>query len=216
MSFLTLAPLYRSIYYGLLSRFNRWSVFLGIVLFILAVVILTQWQRGINLIVDRSEYQEMKLNVATTDGYYRDKNPEKISNWMHINSAQVDSDVLEVFVVHKAALEDSLLVNFGKSYALSREEILQSDSLKLQALSHFYRFKIDGQWVDPVPLVLMNYSEYNQRGMLSFIPIENLSKGMHKLELWVNWSKPTQFSNVVFYKVNSSERVQNTSSSELQ
>lgn len=33
MSFLTLAPLYRNIYYALLSRFNRWKIFGGLISF---------------------------------------------------------------------------------------------------------------------------------------------------------------------------------------
>ena len=205
MSFLTLAPLYRNIYYGLLSRFNRWIVFAGLAFFIAFasfVLIFEQGQASSLGVFDSSEIYSDDLEAVVIDGHYRNKNPEKISSWLHISSATVEMDVVEVFIAHKRALEPTIFDSFQRDLGHSKESIILSDSLKLAALSHFYRFRIDGKEIDPIPFSLMTYSQYNQKGVIGFIPIGALSVGPHSLELYLNKEKETKVAELVFYKVN--------------
>jgi hypothetical protein len=201
MSALTLAPVYRNIYYGLISRFNRWKIFAGLVIYILLVNMLTNWQMGDDSLMNMSVMYKKKKTTSTFEGHYRDKEPDKISNWLHIPSAQVSGPVLEFFVVHKAALEDSVLSVYTRNHHIADTSILASDSLTMDALSQFYRFKLNDTWLNPVPMTFMNFSRYNQKGLLGFLEIDKLQRGAYRLELWLNWQKPIKVASVQFYKV---------------
>ena len=205
MSFLTLAPLYRNIYYAILSRFNRWKVFAGLAFFLAMIFLVLSVERGKDSpldILEDSRFVLSEQSILVTDGFYRDKNPAEINSWLHISSATVKMDVLEVFVSHKKALESSILESFSVEKGLAKEKILSSDSLRLAALSHFYRFKIDNKEIDQVPFTQMKYTQYNQRGMLGFIPLDSVSQGSHSLELYLNNEDETKVAEIIFYKVN--------------
>jgi hypothetical protein len=206
MSVLTLAPLYRGIYYGLISRFNRWKIFAGLTLYLIAISVIINWQMWGDSLIDTSELYKRNLNLATYDGYYRDKEPEKISNWLHIPSAQVKGPVVEFFIAHKAAMEDSVIAVYTRKYAITESEILASDSIIIKALSEFYRFKLKGEWLEPIPMTFMNFSRYNQKGLLGFVNISTMDRGLYRLELWLQEQKPRKVASVSFYKIDEAEK----------
>jgi hypothetical protein len=205
MSMLTLAPVYRNIYYGVISRFDRWKIITGLIVYLVMVSMLTQWQMGNDSLLNMSAFYK-KTHAANYDGYYRDKDPEKISNWLHIPSAQVRGPVLEFFIAHKAALEDSIIVSYTRNYKLDKAQLLASDSLILNALSEFYRFKLNGEWLEPIPMTFMSYSRYNQRGVMGFIEMNTLNRGAYRLELWLKREKPLRVAGLSFYKVDEPEK----------
>ena len=207
MSVLTLAPLYRGIYYALLSRFNRWKIFVSLIGFIFMVWYLLLLQMGDDFVINKSRMISQSSTVSTYDGYYRDMNPDKISNWAHIPSATVEKDVLEVFVAHKAALEDSVLVSFERISGVKKEQILESDSLKLEAMRSFYRFKLNDQMIDPIPYQMFNFSQYHQKGLLGFIALDSVPVGQHTLDLYLNNYKPALAAHLVFYKTENGSKL---------
>jgi len=200
MSVLTLAPLYRGIYYALLSKFNRWKIFVSLLGFIFMVWYLLLLQMGDDFIINKSKLMSQSSMVSTYDGYFRDKQPDKISNWVHIPSAIVEKDVLEVFVAHKAALEDSIVVSFERVSGVKKEQIFDNDSLKLEAMRSFYQFKLDNQTLDPIAYYMFNFTQYHQKGLFGFIPLDTLREGQHTLELYLNFKKQSKAAHVVFYK----------------
>lgn len=207
MSVLTLAPLYRGIYYALLSRFNRWKIFVSLIGFIFMVWYLLLLQLGDDFLINKSRLISQSISVSTYDGYYRDMIPDKISNWAHIPSATVEKDVLEVFVAHKAALEDSVLVSFERISGMKKDQILQNDSIKLEAMRSFYRFKLNDQMIDPIPYQMFNFSQYHQKGLLGFIALDSVPVGQHTLNLYLNYYKPALAAHLVFYKTENGSKL---------
>ncbi|MCC5928900.1 MAG: hypothetical protein JJU28_06615 [Cyclobacteriaceae bacterium] len=200
MSFLTVATLYRSIYYALISEFNRWKIFTFLVSFIFLIYYVLLFQMGDDFVVNKSTILPEKMGFAAFDGYYRDKNPKTISHWLHIPSAHVSDDVLEVFVAHKAALEDSIYFSFERLSGLKKEQILENDSLKLSAMSEFYRFKINGKDLPTLNYRKFHYTQYHQKGLLGFIPLDSLPMGTHDLQLHLNFSPSRKYAQLIFYK----------------
>ncbi len=200
VGFLTLSPLYRNIYYGLISKFNRWKIFAGFIFFIFLVVCVVNIMQGNDFLINQNTLHQSKIGVTTYDGYYEDKNPEKISSWIHIPSAVVTDNVLEIFVGHKVALEDSIFDSFERAKKITRAEVLSNDSLRLAAMNNFYRLTIDGQLLDDVQYEMINYTKYKQMGLLTFLPLDSLQSGTHTLDLQLNMPSKPVYARVMFYK----------------
>jgi len=62
-----------------------------------------------------------------------------MNRWMHIASAVVEEDLIEVFIPYKVALEDSMLSSYARKHQISLDSLLQKPALQLKALSNFYR-----------------------------------------------------------------------------
>lgn len=207
MSWLTLSPLYRNIYYAFLSRFNRWKIFAFIFTSIWLVWYILLLQLGDDVLFNKGKLISNQINYATYDGYYRDKEPKKISDWVHIPSAVVENDILEIFVAHKAVLEDSVLSNFERISGFKPKEVLENDSLKLEAMREFFRFYLNGEKLPVLPFHMFDYSYYNQKGLIGFIPLDSVASGTHVLELKLNTLKPFKVANVIFHKINDGSKI---------
>lgn len=99
-------------------------------------------------------------------------------------------------------MESAIFKAYKNKSGIKKETVLASDSLRLEALSNFYRFSLDGKELDPIPFTMMDYTEYNQKGMLGFIALDSVSKGQHSLEIYLNYKNKTKVAQLVFYKVN--------------
>ncbi|HMP99504.1 MAG TPA: hypothetical protein PKC24_06950 [Cyclobacteriaceae bacterium] len=202
LSFLTLSKFYRGIYYSLISNFNKWKVFVSLIVLIFAIIYVWGIQQDEEFLFYQSKMYDTTIGVATFDGYYRDRNAQRMSSWMHIPSMHVHDDVLEVFVAHKAALEDSILSVYGRISGHSREEILEKKELKINAFSHYYRFQLNQEELPPVALTFINMSEYNQKGVVGFIRLDSLSHGLHRIGLRLNQgSDGIKITEIPFYKI---------------
>jgi hypothetical protein len=181
MSAITLAPVYRGIYYGLVSNLNRFALFGGLVCFIALTYIMGLHQRG--NILDQTRMFHITLGLGTFDGYYRDTSPRRYSIWAHIQSDKIEDGLIELFIVHKAALEEDIR---NRCPGLEEMEGSRQDSIDLQCIRAYYQIKIGGEIVAPQAWHFKNMQQTGQNGLLVWLDVEHLPRGSYRLEVWVN------------------------------
>ena len=203
MSFLTLAPLYRSIYYGFISNHPRWKVFLFLVIFTGASFLLVRQIRTNNLVLG-----SLELNIRSSDetlfhGHYDNLMGDKPSHRIQVNSDVIRTNLLEVFIVHKSGYEKDYIFTLCNYSELSQNSGLDQDSLKLSCLKDFYSLRLNGKNVSNQSFLFHEKQATNQVGLRGYVDLSNLSRGMHTLELLYQFEKdeePVTSAFVQFYK----------------
>jgi hypothetical protein len=184
LSLLTLAPLYRSIYYTLVSHHQRWKVILGIVLFVgISSLVALNANSPLELGNNLSLRPFSRDKVIMFHGHYRDLAGEDYSIEISLPSRQVDGPVLEAFVVHRTRYEEQEIMPACGYEALKDDPHISQDSLKMSCLRQFYNLGIDGEMVE-AKQYYHQHQTTQQDGLLSYVDISNLSRGLHTLELY--------------------------------
>jgi len=213
MSVITFASLYRGIYYGLVSNINRWILITGLLIFIS----FTTWRvqsEGDNLFDNTTLLNSQSTSMSADEGYYRDKNPKRLSIWAHIQSTVIENDVLELFVVHKRFAEGQIIrlcpdyeemLSDANQRALiddnSSLQTLREDSINFHCLTSFYSIEIDGLDFPVEQWHMHKMSELNQQGILTWLDIQLLERGQHTLSLYVHSDdEKSMVANIPFFK----------------
>jgi len=80
-------------------------------------------------------------------------------------------------------------------------EKINLDSLKMECLSSFYKLKLDGKEVEADFLYHL-HQKTSQEGIMTYLDISGLEKGMHQLELYYPRDDEEKLSAIVeFFKV---------------
>ena len=204
ISFFSLAPLYRKIYYTFITNHPKWKVFLVLLAFIGINYFTIQFARyGINDSLDLSP--NVFAENATNPKNYFDQTKNNYSQRMWIPSQTVNSQSLEVFVVHKAENETAIK-NLCGFEALLEQYPTKKDSIKLDCLNQYYELELNGLTINPEYVYTQN--EFTkQDGLKYFIDIDSLHKGKHSLILFYNLYNADQKrynkrfrSKIEFYK----------------
>ncbi len=183
MGFLTLAPFYRGIYYGLVSNLKRRFILLGTFIFIVVTLFITILLRG-ESVLNQSKMISTATGFTLFDGYYRDLNPDKPSRWATIQSSEVDNGIIKLILSHKAAYEDHIAMNCDYEARLSANEESKSVIL-LDCLSQNFRIEIDSTVILPERWFFADSPSSNQRGIATWIRADTISNGVHQLNVFV-------------------------------
>ncbi len=182
MSWLTLSPLYRKIYYGLVSNHAKWKSVLAILIFMSVTVLLYS---GFRLESNPADALTLRLPDSAEQlmypGHYSNWAGDKPSGLIQIPSDVIESNVLSVFVVHKSSYEDRY-IKPSCSYD-SRQDSIGHDTLVMDCLSRFYNLQLDGEPVEAEYLFTRKQKPY-QVGLQTYLDITHLEKGLHNLELY--------------------------------
>lgn len=186
MSYITMAPVYRGIYYGLISNINRWR-FAG---FMLVYVVITYFMvmPGADIPFSNPSVYQMRLGYSAIDGYYRDQPAKRYSTWAHIQSANITEAALQVFLPHIKQFEAGTLKRCPDN--LKRLEIADDfpdEHLRnLACLSCVYSFYIAGEPVNSSRFVMRELTHTRQIGLETWIDLSQLPRGHYTLEVKVN------------------------------
>jgi hypothetical protein len=204
MSWLTLSPLYRKIYYGLVSNHAKWKSVLAILIFMGGTVLLYS---GFRLESNPADAMTLRLPDSAEQlmypGHYADRAGDKPSALIQIPSDVIERNVLSVFVVHRSAYEERYIkpsCNYD-----SRQDSIGHDTLVMDCLSRFYNLRLDGEPVEAEYLFTRKQKPY-QVGLQTYLDITHLEKGLHYLELYYQSQeegasvKSQQVAKVEFYK----------------
>ncbi|HKK38934.1 MAG TPA: hypothetical protein VJ949_05930 [Cryomorphaceae bacterium] len=204
MSFLTLAPLYRSIYYGIVSNQKSWQV--GLAMFLFAVITVFM---GFSIREDQNLLNVMLLNPDADSevlyhGHYQNMNEGNPSHRIQIPSDIIESNVLKVFVVHSTHYEEEQVMKRCNYQEMINNEMIDRDSFKIDCLKNFYSLKLDGEEVS-YEYLFHERPQSGQSGVLAYLDISELEIGLHRLNLYYNFEvdgedKPTEMAIVEFYK----------------
>jgi hypothetical protein len=191
LSIMTLAPLYRNIYYGIATNHKRWKVIFFLGLFTLGSIAGVIFLRGtaprgstVRTTPELALQLRPDLDAAGAmyHGHYRDQMGDEPSNKIWIPSARVEGQVLVAFVVHRTVEEESLIKPSCDYDSLSQVEGTNLDSLKLACLKQFYRLEIDNKKVNAEMYYLVN-KHTRQDGLMSYVDMTELPRGGHVLSL---------------------------------
>ena len=184
VSWLTLSPLYRNIYYGLVTNHKPWKIGVAMALFALISFGLLSSIRFENNFLNTVE-----LGISSSDsqslfhGHYEDLQNDDPSIRMQIPSDIIESDVLRAFIVHRSQYEERHIMPKCDYSDYEGDEVINRDSLRLACLDAFYNLELDGKPIDP-PLLYHKKLKTKQQGLVAYIDISHLDKGMHTLELF--------------------------------
>ncbi|MFK7951221.1 MAG: hypothetical protein AB8B73_00120, partial [Ekhidna sp.] len=209
VSILTLSRFYRPIYYGLVTNFNKWVLFLFLLIFVFGSIM------GAGSIASKEypgdPYSRLSLwepgaGDAVYFGYYDDQNESNPSMRASIPSDVIQSDVLKVFVVGNIAFEDNMLEYTPLDSLAEAYPDTSRFALNLMVVDNYYKVMID----DDLVKIDRWYSYYkvltNQRGYLTYIQIRNLEEGMHHLKIKGPTKHHSVIAEIPFYREISYDR----------
>jgi hypothetical protein len=203
MSWATLSPLYRRIYYGLVSNHSKWKSRLLISVFIIISVFLTLSIRSKTNVADM-----LALRLSDKDrksmypGHYQNLMEDQPSNIVQIPSDIISGKTLRVFLVHRTAFESQYikpLCDYNNT-----PDSISIASLKMDCLDAFYDLSLDNQEVE-TDFQYIKAPITNQEGLVAYLDISYLERGMHDLTVTYNFLHdttidPQKVAVVEFYK----------------
>jgi hypothetical protein len=186
MGVITLAPVYRGIYYGLITNISRWK-FVSLLVGYMVLTFVLVMPDGFFPGAAPSVYVKT-LGISSIDGYYRDQPAERYSTWAHIQSAQITDGVLHVFLPHKRQFEAKILESCDAH--LRTKGILNTfekeDDRNLACLASVYSFYIDGKVLPASRFFMRELEQTGQLGLETWIDIAHLPRGAYALEVKVS------------------------------
>lgn len=203
MSWLTLSPLYRRIYYGLVSNHPKWKAGLLIFLFIAISIFLTFSIRSKSNIADFLLLRlDRKDEKSMYSGHYQNLMEDEPSNIVQIPSDIISDQTLRVFLVHRTAFETmhiKPLCNYD-----NRVDTMPEAILKMECLETFYDLNLNGKKVE-TDYRYIKAPKTRQEGLVTYVDIAHLEKGMHDVSVMYNfWVDSASFAQnvatVEFYK----------------
>jgi len=208
MSVITLAPFYRGIYYGFVTNHTKWKVMIGILLF---VVISITWSMGIRNereLLSTVDFKAKNDRFQSFSGHYADAFGEEPSRVVQIPSDVIEMNVLPVFIVHSSGNEEEGIKPLCDYDAKIGDDNLLPDSLKLACLKSFYVVGVDDSTYQDVPMFYRENPQTRQNGLIAWLDISYLPKGLHRLNLYYRFppdeDRPESFlirrAVVEFYK----------------
>ena len=185
MSWLTLSPLYRRIYYGLISNLPRWKAVLGMISFILISAFMAFSIRSETNVADVLSLRlSDTADQAMFPGHYENLMADRPSNTIQIPSDVIKENHLRVFVVHRSAFEDRYIKPLCNYEA--RQDSVDENELKMECLDAFYDLKLDSQLV-AADFIYFHNARTNQEGLIAYLDIAHLDKGRHDLSVVYNF-----------------------------
>ena len=178
MSIITLAPLYRSIYYGLVSNLNRFYIFIGLFLYTAATFFIAYIVfDSRNIFVEYNTLGGEKMVYA---GHYQNLYEENPSNVIQIQSDVVKEQVLRVFIVYNTWHYQY----FDGKYDWQQYEDIASipDSVLFANLNQEFVLQIDSAEDENRDWFRYNQDKTNQYGFLTWMDISHLDRGPHLLK----------------------------------
>ena len=204
VSALSLARFYRPIYFTLITNYNRWKIGIFLVFFVFGSVFMMgriAWSGAIpGESWTRLIFWSTHQNVAGYSGYYDDQNEAFHSVQAHIQSDIISENTLRLFTVLRIGVEDSI-----KKHC-NYDSLIQLDTashyLELHCASKFYQVRLDDQKLDSLEWLFHYKQKTNQRGLLTYLDITDLPKGVHRVtvkgpdEMYKN----RKFAVIPFYR----------------
>lgn len=205
MSFLTLAPLYRSIYYGFVTNHKSWKVGLGMLIFsvITFFMILSIDQRENPANVTKIDVDGGKKFLFP--GNYLNLADGKPSKRLFIESDIIDRNVVKVFLVHGSQYEEDYILKKCNYNELAEKGNFNLDSLKIECLKFFYKLSLNGEEVKPNYL-FSKHPSLGRKGLVAYLDLAHLPRGMHEITLEIDLTEEggemylAQVAEVAFFK----------------
>lgn len=201
ISTLTLSPIYRPIYYSLVSNFNRWWISLFYLIFFVSTIAMAMKMNSSSGQVDNwtnIELYSRRTSLNVFSGYYEDRNVEYSSFNVQIPSDVIETNVLRVFININMNYHD--MIKEACQYDSLSEVVKNVDSLRLTCVTDYYHLFLNDSLVTDYQMKFHDNQRTSQKGVLCYLDIRNLDMGYQELKL----TRPDTsrvISRVPFYRV---------------
>ena len=183
MSFLTLSPLYRSIYYGFVSNHKPWRVGVAMLIFCTGTFFMT-------LIIQQEAdiFNSTELTISYGEDYIAPLNYVNLAEGKPSKRLIFESDIIErnvakIMIVHGSQFEEEyILKQCDYEKAMDMEEVAY-DSLLMTCLENFILLELDGEYIYPKYFYTEDRT-FERRGLLAYLDLSNYSRGMHEIKLY--------------------------------
>ncbi len=204
LKWLTLTVLFDKEYLSIFSNVKRWKVFgIFVVYFFVSLVISVSGIKGkfnaASFVPSFSVEQRNFLQLPTLLKIKSINYENQLNSKSRIIRACIQSDVindnfLKLFVVYLKYFDsqlDSLFRENGVKLTLNRrtlQMISENDSLIQKSISQFFSLYLDLKPVETNKWYFARHYLTNEEGFLTYMPLQSLKKGMHKLDIYF-WEK---------------------------
>lgn len=185
ISVLTLSRFYRPIYYGIVSHFNKWALFVLFFSFtFLSVLGMSQMNGSLyyGSAYSRLELWENSFG-GVFSGYYQDQNEEKPSVQAQIPSDIISGNVLRLFIIARIQREDEMLEYTPIDSLRKVYPDTAKYALNRMIVSNYFQIFIDQEKIDGLTLLPHYHTPTRQRGYLAYIDITDLEVGHHTVSV---------------------------------
>lgn len=190
---ITLAFLYRSIYYTLITHIKKWKIYTGAILYVSAFVVVS------NLISfqDQSKTESYLLNELSDINRKESNEYDNLRGDNPIEKASIQSDVisadyLRLFIVHEASMDDELKENSEISGNLSNFETLN------KAFNTLYQIQVDDSLYTQLSWQYYNHPKTREPGITTILNITDLPRGYHKIMVFSASTEKDSGEKVIF------------------
>lgn len=207
MSVLTLSFLYRNLYYHFISNHNKLKIAFFIFLFFSISIMMNASIRNNLSLFNAIELGEVKSSsMLLNQEHYEDKTNSNFIRSLRIESDVIKEPLLRVFIAHTSVNEEYGMKNTCLlPDSVSLKEVV-TDQSKLACLNDFYKLGInDSIYISDY--LFTYHPETKQPGLIAYLDISYLNKGLNTLKLYYRNSTESadsipflEKSNVKFYK----------------
>jgi len=186
MSILTLSPLYRSIYYGIISNHKKWKVVLGMFLFVVSTFFIAETIQS-----ERSFMKSFEMSADSGKDYlfpgnYMNLALDEPSKRLILESDVIDRNVAKVLLVSSGAMEQESIIKGCNYEELSKTGDYNLDSLKMECLKNFYKLELDGEEIHPDYLYYQD-KMIGREGLMAYVDLSALPRGIHEFKLYLKF-----------------------------
>ena len=163
LSTVTLSPIYRPVYYGIVSNFKKRYVISGLVVY-MAISIWMYFVVGNKSFSAHDMYPPFS-KVSEYTGYFEDHTEGPISRFAHVPPDVVDGNVLPLFAVHNSGMEDSIAAVCNTAELAPKKFPFKSGSENMPCLNYFYIPVIDSATIREPNRGFRKHERYHQLGL---------------------------------------------------
>jgi hypothetical protein len=183
MSFLTLSPLYRSIYYGFVTNHKWWKVTLAMLVFSVGTFFMTASIREGENFFDTTE-----LTLSNSKDFLASVNYANLANGKPSKRLIIESDIIErnvakIMVVHGAEYEEEYILKQCDYEQGLEDDDMPYDSLVFACIENFILLELDGEYIYP-DYLYTDDEILQRRGLVSYLDLSEYKRGMHELKLY--------------------------------
>lgn len=212
MNMLAFGPLYKNILqvtmiFGSNFKKKKSLAYLGIVFFFLGFIVAGIQIPKTNIFYLVGSISQKYFDAHKTySNYYRDSNNSDFLLTPEIQSDMIKSNVVEVFIPifrYESSMREIVCGVYEKQTDKSRPEQRadRAEYLK-ECYKKYHNIFLDGKKIETSYLSYNNHYKTNQFGILAFIGLEGVSKGLHEIkiekinseEAYLKWTIPFYYN----------------------
>lgn len=187
LSLITLSPIYRPVYYGLVSNIKKRYLIAGLAIYSL----ISGWLYfgfGNGAFSTHKMYPRISL-ITEYVGNFEDRTDGPISRFAHVPSDIIEGQVLPLFAVHSSGMEDSIALACNEAKLSPTPFPNDTASRNIACLNYFYIPVVDDDTIWEPNWLYRKFDRYNQVGLQTWLDLAEYERGRHRIRLLYRYTR---------------------------